>query len=48
MNKSAFVISILLTTFVLMVFGGVVYALRAPEAAVEAEPVPGKRRRGRH
>lgn len=39
MNKSAFVISILLTTVVLMVFGGVVYAFRAPEVAVEAEPV---------
>ena len=37
MNKSAFVISVVLTTFVLMSVGGVVYALRAPDAA----PVPG-------
>jgi alanyl-tRNA synthetase len=33
MNKTAFVISVVLTTFVLMVFGGVVYALRAEEVA---------------
>jgi uncharacterized membrane protein len=33
MNKTAFVISIVLTTFVLMAMGGVVYALRTPDAA---------------
>jgi uncharacterized membrane protein len=33
MNKTAFVISIVLTTFILMAMGGVVYALRAPDAA---------------
>lgn len=37
MNKTAFVISIVLTTFVLMSVGGVVYALRAPEVAPVAE-----------
>lgn len=37
MNKTAFVISVILTTFVLMAFGGVVYALRAPEAAPVTE-----------
>jgi len=39
MNKTAFVISIVLTTIVLMAVGGVVYALRAPEEAMAAEPV---------
>lgn len=39
MNKTAFVISIVLTTFVLMAFGGIVYALRAPEAATATESV---------
>ena len=39
MNKTAFVISIVLTTIVLMAFGGVVYALRAPDEVKAAEPV---------
>jgi hypothetical protein len=39
MNKTAFVISIVLTTFVLMAFGGIVYALRTPEAAAATETV---------
>jgi hypothetical protein len=39
MNKTAFVISVVLTTFVLMAFGGVVYALRAPEGSTATESV---------
>jgi hypothetical protein len=39
MNKTAFVLSVVLTTFVLMAFGGVVYALRAPEVATATESV---------
>jgi 2',3'-cyclic-nucleotide 2'-phosphodiesterase (5'-nucleotidase family) len=39
MNKTAFVLSVVLTTFVLMAFGGVVYALRAPEVATATQSV---------
>jgi len=39
MNKTAFVISVVLTTFVLMAFGGIVYALRASDAAPATESV---------
>lgn len=37
MNKTAFVISIVLTTIVLMSVGGVVFALRSPASAPEAD-----------
>ena len=40
MNKTAFVVSVVLTTFVLMIFAGVVYALRAPQGSTELESVP--------
>jgi hypothetical protein len=40
MNKTAFVVSVVLTTFVLMIFAGVVYALRAPQVSTEVESVP--------
>ena len=37
MNKTAFIISVVLTTFILMAVAGVVYTLRAPEPATAAE-----------
>jgi hypothetical protein len=40
MNKTAFVASVVLTTFVLMIFAGVVYALRAPQVSTDVESVP--------
>ena len=40
MNKTAFVISVVLTTFVLMAVAGIVYTLRAPQPATETEAVP--------
>ena len=40
MNKTAFIVSVVLTTFVLMIFAGVVYALRAPQVSTELESVP--------
>ena len=39
MNKTAFIISIVLTTFVLMAFGGIIYALRTPVVAAATETV---------
>jgi uncharacterized membrane protein len=40
MNRTAFVISVVLTTFVLMAVAGVVYTLRTPQAATETEIAP--------
>ena len=40
MNKTAFIISVVLTTFVLMAVGGIVYALRATEKAQAAVSSP--------
>lgn len=40
MNKTALIISIALTTFVLMVVGGIAYAVRASETAQAAAELP--------
>jgi len=40
MNRSAFVISVVLTTFVLMAIAGIVYTVRAQKPATETEAIP--------
>jgi hypothetical protein len=40
MNKTAFVISVVLTTFVLMSIAGIVYTLRAPQPATDVQAAP--------